>query len=91
MEDIDRTDDVKALIYTAKFKIEGLIRLPFRNSYRGRLSDHLNSSSIPLFIPITDAKVFDLNGKEMLSSDCVIVNRNHIETVIEIPQKSQNP
>lgn len=77
------TDTVKAMIYTSKFKIEGSIHLLFRDSYRGRLSDHLNSSRAPMFIPVTDATVSDLSGKKLYDTKCVIVNRNLVETVIE--------
>ena len=81
-----KNDDVKAIIYTPQFKVEGSIHLLFRDSYRGRLSDHLNSSRTPLFIPITDAKIFDIKGNKVMDSTCIILNRNRIEAVIELEE-----
>jgi len=81
---MSNSDIVNALIFSHKFKIEGQIHLPFRDSYRGRLSDHLNSGRMPAFIPVTDAKVFDLKDKLLFNTRCVIVNRNQIETIIEV-------
>lgn len=83
MEKVGSTDTAKALIFTTKFKIEGFIHLLFKDSYRGRLSDHLNSARAPVFIPITNASVSDLNGKKLYDTKCIIVNRNLIEAVIE--------
>ena len=85
---MNNNEIVKTLIFTPKFKIEGLVHLPFRDSYRGRLSDHLNSGRMPVFIPLTEAKVFDLNGKLLYDIGCVIVNRHQIETIIELEDDS---
>ena len=78
-----KTDTVKATMYTSLFKIEGYIHLML-NSYRGRLSDHLNNGPAVHFIPITDAKIFDRKTNEVLrDAKCIIINKSHIESIIE--------
>lgn len=81
---IPRTDMIKATVYTAKFKIEGYIHLLLRDSYRGRLSDHLNNGPATHFIPITDASIYDVNsGKLVRKANCIIVNKRQVESLIE--------
>ncbi len=78
------TDKVSAILFTTKFKIQGHIHLLFKDSYRGRLSDHLNSDRMPSFFPVTEASMYDFDGKEILSNETIMVNRAHIEAVIEL-------
>ncbi len=81
------SDIVKALIYTDKFKVEGSIHLLFKDSYRGRLSDHLNSDRAPTFLPVTDAKVYKFDGKEpIFEPACILLNTKQIEAIIELSE-----
>lgn len=78
------TDMRKATVYTNRFKIEGYVHLFLSDSYRGRLSDHLNHGPATHFIPITDAAVQDLHDKSSVRQvECIIVNKRLIEAIIE--------
>ncbi|RJQ33373.1 MAG: hypothetical protein C4562_00480 [Actinobacteria bacterium] len=79
-----KTDEIKAIIYTNRFKIVGKLHLLLRDSYRGRLSDHLNSGQVHNFIPVTDAVVYDASNNNMLyETKCIIINKRSIEGLIE--------
>ncbi len=80
----DNSDKVLVILFTTKFKVQGHIHLLFKDSYRGRLSDHLNSDRMPSFFPVTEASMYDFDGQEILNNETIMVNRNHIEAVIEL-------
>ncbi len=80
-------DKVEVLIFTTKFKIQGYIHLLFKDSYRGRLSDHLNSDRMPSFFPVTEASIYDFDGQEILKNETIMLNRAHIEAVIEMDEE----
>ncbi|RMF93053.1 MAG: hypothetical protein D6736_02395 [Nitrospinota bacterium] len=67
-------------IYTLQFKIQGQIRVP-PDGYRARISDLLNRETTQ-FIPIVNAKVFNLrNDGVIVSSPVVVVNKAQITLV----------
>jgi len=61
-----KKDHIKVLIYSSRYKIQGTIHLPTG----GRLTDFLNTKGLgaegEIFIPVTDASVYDLADKSMI-------------------------
>jgi hypothetical protein len=78
------SDARKVTVFTNKFMITGYIHLQLRNSYKGRLSDHLNNANTANFLPITEANIIDLySGKIVKQVQCTIINKNNIESISE--------
>jgi hypothetical protein len=71
----------EVIIFTRNHKIEGEIYLLMDS----RVSDELNVR-IREFIPVTNAKVFTLNGDSLLyTADFLSVNKHSIDMVITHP------
>ena len=75
-------DSISASIHTSCYRIQGNIYVRVGE----RLTDELNGCE--QFLPVTDASVFDLNGKELYRSDFIIVNRDQI--VLLVPEERKN-
>ncbi len=69
------------IIFSRNHKIEGEIYLLMDS----RISDELNTR-VKEFIPVTNAKIYTLNGDSLLySADFLSVNKHSIDLVISQP------
>jgi hypothetical protein len=67
-------DKMKVVVCTSLYRVEGeMYLLP-----GSRLTDIVNVKTGKDFIPITNAKVMDLNGKAIYTVDFVSINRDSI-------------
>ncbi len=75
---------VRVRVYTTdRWEIQGDISLPSAG-YNARLSDFLNNDNS--FIALTNAEVYDLDGKLLASESFLSVNKRTIKVVIEDQQ-----
>ncbi len=75
-----RKEQLNVIVYTSRHKIHGQLHL-VENS---RLSDILNTESVTRdFLPITDARITDLNDNSVTCAGFISVNKKHIELVME--------
>ena len=73
MVDIQETTEV--IILTSTYKVQGRINL-----YSGvRLTDYIRQSGE--FIAVSNAQVFDLNGKELFQSSFLDIGKLSIEII----------
>jgi len=70
MSDLKR---VRVVFFTEKTKIEGIITV----EEGFRVSDYLNKEKFD-FVPLTDVRVTNLEGKVILEKDFVCVNKKNI-------------
>ncbi len=71
----------EVIIFSRNHKIEGEIYLLMDS----RISDELNTR-VKEFIPVTNAKIYTLNGDSLLySADFLSVNKHSIDLVIAQP------
>jgi hypothetical protein len=71
----------EVIIYTRNHRIEGEIYLLMDS----RISDELNVR-VREFIPVTNCKVYTLNGDSLLyAADFVTVNKHSIDLVLSMP------
>lgn len=68
-------DRKKVTILTGAYRIKGYIHL-FPNS---RVTDYMNESKD--FIAVTGAEVWEVEGRQVLSTSFINVNRNQIQIV----------
>ena len=73
MEDQDNTT---VLIMTDKYRIVGKVEL----LPGSRLTDYLSESKG--FIALTDAEIWNLENRKLLSSRFLDINRDHIEVIM---------
>ena len=71
--DIVRKDEISALIQTTSNLVHGHIYI--RPGLR--MKDELNGTA-EMFIAVTDAEVYSLNGQVMVRSEFLTLNKNHI-------------
>ncbi len=77
---------IRVRVYTTDhWEIQGDILLP-SSGYNARLSDFLNNDNT--FIALTNAQVYDIDGKLLASESFLSVNKRTIKVVIE-DQKSE--
>lgn len=77
------TRQVAVKIFTANNMVTGYLHLP-ASGYRTRVSDLLNLDGF-VFVPVTEAKLYGLDGStELGAEDCVIINKNIIQAVVPI-------
>lgn len=77
---------IRVRVYTTDhWEIQGEILLP-SSGYNARLSDFLNNDHT--FIALTNAQVYDIDGKLLTSESFLSVNKRTIKVVIE-DQKSE--
>jgi hypothetical protein len=76
---------VHVRIQTANNVVVGFVHVP-TTGYRRRVSDLLNQEGFD-FLPVTQARVYSLDGSETLGTEeCLIVNKRIIQTLV--PQES---
>ena len=66
----------RVIIQTHLHRIHGYLHV--REGFR--VKDELNEAE--KFLAVTDALVYDLNGKLLYRSDFLAINRNHVDWVI---------
>jgi hypothetical protein len=71
--DIVRKDEIAALVQTTSNLVHGHIYI--RPGLR--LKDELNGTS-EMFIAVTDAEVYSLNGQVLVHSEFLTLNKSHI-------------
>ncbi|MCL6582589.1 MAG: hypothetical protein K6U11_03040 [bacterium] len=80
--------NLKVVIFTSDTKIIGTIHIP-----GGRLTDFLNSkgsSEVELFIPITDASIYEKNSDNMLYfTKFLSINREQIMFIFPLDDDSE--
>ncbi|MHB2021333.1 MAG: DUF6812 domain-containing protein [Candidatus Xenobia bacterium] len=75
----------EVVIFTRNHKIEGEVYLLLDS----RLSDELNVR-IREFLPVTNARIFTLNGDSLLyAADFVTINKHSIDLVLAQPIQKQ--
>ena len=75
----------EVVIFTRNHKIEGEMYLLMDS----RISDELNVR-VREFIPVTNCKVFTLNGDSLLyTTDFITVNKHSIDLVLSTPAPSE--
>ena len=75
----------EVVIFTRNHKIEGEVYLLLDS----RLSDELNVR-IREFLPVTNARIFTLNGDSLLyAADFVTINKHSIDLVLAMPIQKQ--
>ena len=68
-----RKECARVLAWTTQFRVEGTVHfIP-----KARISDLLNRQDIS-FVPMTDVTVYDLDGKEVLRTEFLAVNKKQI-------------
>lgn len=73
-----RKEKARVIAWTTQFRIEGTIHfIP-----KARVSDLLNRHDIA-FIPMTEVILYDLEGKEILRTDFLAVNKDQL-TVLSL-------
>ncbi len=65
------------VVWTTLHRIEGELPLP----PTARISDRLNQSRD--FLPITNARVYSLDGQFLYESAAVLLNRSHVVMMVE--------
>ena len=68
--------------YTSQYKIKGNIFIP----PGGRLTDYLSSIGPKRFIPLTDAIVTDMHGKEICRADFIELNIGEVIFIMPVQQ-----
>jgi hypothetical protein len=84
--DIITKDTVPSIVQTLTTRIQGYLHVRINE----RVKDELNRGE--QFLAITDAQIFDLDGKKLYDAEFLLLNRDHIVWVIpedEIPTRSQ--
>jgi hypothetical protein len=74
-------------VYTSSLEIEGEITIN-TTSYKGRTLDILNDGRE--FIAITDAKVYNIEGKLLNNTNFIAINKNAITILMELEEYKQN-
>lgn len=73
-----KRDRVEVMIYTQNHRVEGEVH----TQPGGRLTDFVNSRGDQSFIPVTNAKVYDMSGeKQLFTADFLAVNKNGISMI----------
>ncbi len=72
----DREDRMKIIIFTANYRITGVIEL-FQGA---RLTDYLTEAGS--FIAVTDADVSDRDNQKIFTTPFVNVHRDNIELIL---------
>ncbi|MEP7359062.1 MAG: hypothetical protein ABI847_17560 [Anaerolineales bacterium] len=84
--DIVRKDEIPALVQTTSNLVHGHIYI--RPGLR--LKDELNGTG-EMFIAVTDAEVYSLNGQVLVRSEFLTVNKAHIIWVRPDEEAIDNP
>jgi len=66
----------RVVLETGGQRIVGDLTLP-REGYRSRLSDYLNQGDVD-FIPLTDAEITGLDGREAIRREFVAIARSQV-------------
>ena len=77
-------ENIPVIIQTTVNRIEGF----FHARYDNRLKDELNNQVDEQFMAITDAVVYDADGKELYRTKFLALNRNSI--IWLIPQNEED-
>lgn len=75
------TKTIEVMIFpSVPHRIEGKVHLP----KGARLTDMLGESSQRTdFVPVTDCKIYNREGKLVYSTDFLVLNRRHIVMIFE--------
>lgn len=74
-------------VYTSNLEVEGEITVNM-TSYKGRTLDVLNDGRE--FIAITDARVYNIEGKLLNNTNFIAINKNAITILMELEEYKQN-
>lgn len=84
------TQPVAVKIYTNNNLVTGYVHV-LSVGYRRRVSDLLNQEGVE-FLPVTDARLYSLDGGVPLATEeCVILNKHIIHSVIPLGENQSEP
>lgn len=81
--DIISKDIIRSEIQTVTHRIQGDVHVRKGD----RLSDEINQPNI--FLPVTHAEIYSLNGEKLYSCDFLAVNREHIVWLMPVDENQE--
>lgn len=79
-------EKIHIVALTREYRIEGIThRIP-----NARLSDLMNRVDLP-FLPVTDAIVYNLDGREIMKAGFLSLNKSHVVVITTLDADQNNP